>query len=204
MCALINNIISKQSFEIVRDRIAIILRSEILNQFLMSSDYDIDASVWLERTVRINTSELDGGPMIVVSLATGDYSNQDVTQSTGTYQYLIDVYAKAKTNSEYSGDSRSRIHCQRMLGICRSILEATEYITLGYNYAFVMGRKINSIQIADPEDTGTDSMTRGRLILEVKLPEYQQEVTHSLIDGSDTQMFVDINSNGFYFVNDNY
>lgn len=202
--ALIQNIISKQSFEIIRDRIAIILRSEILNQFLISGDYEIDASVFLERVVKINTSELDSSPIVVVGLATGDYSNQDVTQSTGIYQYLIDVYTKAKTNAQYSGDSRSRIHCQRMLGICRAILEASQYITLGYNYPFVMGRKINSIQIAEPEDTGADSVTRGRLILEVKVPEYQQEVTASLIDGSDTTMFVDVDGNGLYFVNDDY
>lgn len=201
--ALINNVIGKQSYEIVRDRIAIILRSEVLNQFLISGDYEIDATVFLERMDKINTSELDAGPIVVVALATGDYSNQDVTQSMGTYQYLIDVYTKAKTNSTYGGDSRSRIHCQRMLGICRTILEATQYLTLGY-VNFVMSRKINSIQIAEPDDTGADSITRGRLILEVRVPEFQQQVTAQLIDGSDTQMFIDITEEGFYFVNDNY
>jgi len=202
--ALINSIIPKQSFEIIRDQIAIILKSEIVNQANLSGDYDIEATVFLERTVNINTSELATEPVIVVSMATGDYSNQDVTQSTGTYQYLIDIYTKAKTTSTTQGDTRSRLICQRMLGLCRGILEATQYITLGFNYPFVMGRKINTIQIADPEDTGADSITRGRLILEVKVPEYQEVSTASLVDGSDTKMFIDISEEGFYFVNDNY
>ena len=169
--ALINQIIGPQSYEIARDRIAIILKSEIVNQVALTGDYDIDASVWLERTVKVNTSELDAGPLIVVSLATGDYSNQDVMQTTGTYVYLIDIYTKAKTTSTAQGDTRSRLLCQRMMGKCRGILEATQYLTLGFTPGFVMGRKINSIQIAEPEDTGADSMTRARLILEVKLPE---------------------------------
>ena len=202
--ALINQIIGPQSYEIARDRIAIILKSEIVNQVALTGDYDIDASVWLERTVKVNTSELDAGPLIVVSLATGDYSNQDVMQTTGTYVYLIDIYTKAKTTSTAQGDTRSRLLCQRMMGKCRGILEATQYLTLGFTPGFVMGRKINSIQIAEPEDTGADSMTRARLILEVKLPESQQLSTASLIDGSDTQMFIDITAEGFMFVNDNY
>lgn len=204
--ALIKTIIGKQSFEIIRDQIALILRGEIVNQANMTGNYDIDASVYLERTVNINTSELDSAPIVVVNLATGDYNNQDISQSTGTYQYLIDIYTKAKstTGQDNRGDTRSRIACQQMMGICRGILEASQYIRLGYQNAFVMGRKINSLQIAEPDDTGADSIMRGRLVLEVKVPEYQAQIVPQLIDGSDTKMFIDITEEGFYFVNDNY
>jgi len=202
--ALINTIIGPQSYEIIRDRIAIFLQSEFNNQLELRGDYDYDVTVWLERTVRVNTSELDGGIMLVVSLATGDYSNQDVTQTLGTYVYLIDAYTKAKTTTNGGGDTRSRIRCQKALGTARGIIESTQYLTLGFAPGFVQSRKINSLQIAEPEDTGADSLTRGRLVLEVKVPEYQQVVTASLIDGSDTKMFIDISEEGFYFVNDNY
>lgn len=202
--AVITTIIGPQSYETIRDRVAIILQDECNNQLQLSGDYDFDIQVFLERTVRVNTSELDSGPLIVVSLAAGDYSNQDVTQTTGIYVYLIDVYTKAKTTATGAGDSRSRLRCQKILGLCRGVLEATQYLTLGFEPGFIMGRKINSLQIAEPEDTGADSMTRGRLILEVKAPESQVMGSTTLIDGSDTQMFIDITEEGFYFVNDNY
>lgn len=202
--ALINTVIVEASFEIILKRIALILRSEIINQVVLTGDYDIDATVFLERTVKINTSELDSGPVIVVCLATGDFNNQDITQSAGTYQYFIDVYTKAKTSAIGAGDTRARLRCQRMLGVCRAILEATQYITLGFGYPFVMGRKINSLLIADPDDTGADSLTRARLVLEVKVPEFNPMSTASLIDGSDTKVFIDITTEGYFWVNDNY
>lgn len=204
MAAKINTLISAQSFEIIRDKIALILGEELPNQATLAANPKLNATVYVERYSPPNSSELSEVPIVNVLLGQGDYSNQDVTQSTGTYLYFIDIYTKAKANEDNGGDTRAIISLQKMLGVCRGILEATQYLTLGFTYPFVMGRKINSIQIAGPSDPGTDSLVRGRLILEVKVPEYQEQVTANALDGTDTTVRIDTSPQGYLWVVDNY
>lgn len=204
MAAKINTLIPVQSFEIIRDKIALILGEELPNQATLAANPKLDATVYVERYSPPNSSELSEAPIVNVLLGQGDYSNQDVTQSTGTYLYFIDIYTKAKANEDEGGDTRAIISLQKILGVCRGILEATQYLTLGFTFPFVMGRKINSIQIAAPSDPGADSLVRGRLILEVKVPEYQEQVTANLIDGSDTSVHIEESPQGYLWVVDNY
>lgn len=204
MAAKINTLISAQSFEIIRDKIALILGEELPNQATLAANPKLNATVYVERYSPPNSSELSEVPIVNVLLGQGDYSNQDVTQSTGTYLYFIDIYTKAKANEDNGGDTRAIISLQKILGVCRGILEATQYLTLGFTYPFVMGRKINSIQIAGPSDPGTDSLVRGRLILEVKVPEYQEQVTANVLDGTDTTVRIDTSPQGYLWVVDNY
>ena len=204
MAAQINTIIPVQSFEVIRDKIAVILKEELVNQATLAANPKLNATVYIERYSPPNSSELTEVPIVNVLLGQGDYSNQDVTQSTGTYLYFIDIYTKAKANEDNGGDTRAIISLQKILGVCRGILEATQYLTLGFTYPFVMGRKINSIQIAAPADPGADSLVRGRLILEVKVPEYQEQVTANLIEGTDTSVHIEESPQGYLWIVDNY
>lgn len=204
MAAQINTIIPAQSFEVIRDKIALILKEELTNQATLAANPKLDATVYIERYSPPNSSELTEVPIVNVLLGQGDYSNQDVTQSTGTYLYFIDIYTKAKANEDNGGDTRAIISLQKILGVCRGILEATQYLTLGFTYPFVMGRKINSIQIAGPSDPRADSLVRGRLILQVMVPEYQQEVTANMIEGSDTTVRIEESPEGYLWVVDSY
>lgn len=204
MAAKINTIIPTQSFEIIRDKIAVILKEELLNQATLAANPKLDATVYVERYSPPNSSEVTEVPIVNVLLGQGDYSGQDVTQSTGTYLYFIDLYTKAKSNDDNGGDTRAIISLQKILGVCRGILEATQYLTLGFTYPFVMGRKINSIQIAAPSDPGADNLVRGRLILQVMVPEYQEQVTANPIDGSDTTVHIEESPHGYQWVVDNY
>lgn len=204
MAAKINTLIPAQSFEVIRDKIALILGEELPNQATLAANPKLNAIVYIERYTPPNSSELSEVPIVNVLLGQGDYSNQDVTQSTGTYLYFIDIYTKAKANEDNGGDTRAIISLQKILGVCRGILEATQYLTLGFTYPFVMGRKINSIQIAAPADPGADSLVRGRLILEVKVPEYQEQVTANLIEGTDTSVHIEESPQGYLWIVDNY
>jgi len=204
MAAKINTIIPAQSFEIIRDKIALILKEELLNQATLAANPKLNAIVYVERYSPPNSSEVTDVPIVNVLLGQGDYSNQDVTQSTGTYLYFIDVYTKAKANDDKGGDERAIISLQKILGICRGILEATQYLTLGFTAPFVMGRKINSIQIAGPSDPGADSLVRGRLILQVMAPEYQELSTANILDGTDTTVRIEESPQGYLWVVDSY
>jgi hypothetical protein len=58
--------------------------------------------------------------------------------------------------------------------------------------------------IAQPDSASTDNLFRGRIVVEVKADEQQQISTASLIDGTDTKVFIDITEEGYFWVNDNY
>lgn len=201
MAAKITQIIGAQSYEVIRDQIALILGLELPNQVLLSGDYELEAIVYVERNVPPNSSELDGECLVNVLLGGGTYGNQDVSQTNGRYQYFIDVYAAAKSTATVNGDTRAMLITQKLLGKCRAILEAGQYITLGFQPPFVIGRKVTSIQIPQPDGAGADNIFRTRLVLEVEVPEFQQAVEPVLIDGNDTTVFMGISSEGYFWVN---
>jgi len=179
MSAVISSVIPPQSFEVVRDRIGRILAEEIQNQFQISYNADLkNVKVWMERFIPFDKSEM---PAVCVGLLDGAYAGQTIIQSDGTYRYYIDCYFASKTDVNTKGDTKAMLKVQRLLGICRAILEDTRYKTLGFQVpnGFVMYRRITSIQIEDPKQKEFDAnhSVMGRLTFEVKLPEYPSPVS---------------------------
>ena len=71
---MINTLIGQQKFELIRDRIAEILSTEIANQATIEG-HDLwteNIFVWLERTAPFDKSEL---PCINVSMSSGEFDN---------------------------------------------------------------------------------------------------------------------------------
>jgi len=170
--SLIHTIIPPQAFEVVRDRIGRILTDEIDNQFQISYNPDFLVTSWIERFMQFNRTEL---PAINVTMAEGTYGGQTAIQSDGTYKYFIDAYVNAKTSDDGPGDVRAMFKLQRLLGVCRSILQDARYKTLGFGVrpGFIMSRQIESISIENPKQKEHDAMhsVMGRLVLSVKVPE---------------------------------
>lgn len=171
----ITEIIQPQSFEIVRDRIGRILAEELANQFVLNPLPEIQAQVWIERSLQYDKSELMDMAQVNVCLGEGSYGNQDQTQSDGTYKYYIDVYVNSKSNDDDRADTRASVKLQRMLGICRAILEDSRYKTLGFTAppGFIGNRHYESLNIQNPNQKkhDGDSSLMGRLILSVRVPE---------------------------------
>jgi hypothetical protein len=81
----------------------------------------------------------------------------------------------AKIRDGERADERASIKLQRILGICRAILENSKYKTLGFTAppGFIGNRHYESIQIQNPSQKkhDGDSSLMGRLVLSVKMPE---------------------------------
>lgn len=202
--SVIDQVIPPQAFEVVRDRISRILADEILNQFQISYNADIlNVKVWTERFLQFDKTEL---PAVNVTLAEGSYGGQTAIQSDGTYRYNIDCYFKSKANEDEPGDVRAMIKLQRLLGICRSIIEDPRYIRLGFstNPGFVMNRHFETIQIQNPhqkEHDATNSVM-GRLVLSVKVPEITWQARP--VDAADFVSTIKLSETefGYLWVND--
>jgi hypothetical protein len=190
----INGIIPSQSFELVRDQIGAILFTEFDKQAELTYNPDLEVEVWVERFVPFDRKEL---PAINVMLATGNYDGDTVAQSDGTYTYLIDFHARAKTNNDGKGDNLALLKLQKMIGIARAIIMNPKYRTLGFAAPFVMSRRVTGFEIANPDSANADSVVWGRMKVVVQVPETTELIDASLIEGFDTTVELEYSEKGY-------
>jgi hypothetical protein len=157
------------SFELIRDRIAEILYNELLVAYEYTDlDWMDVRRVYIDRYIPFNESEL---PAVNVGVARVDLDGHTVVQSDGTTTYMIDVIAGAKTSQTRDGGAIAQAQMQRLVGLCRAIIEHTEYKTLGFTPPFIMFRRITQLMFNPSETKDLFSVARGRIMLMVKAPE---------------------------------
>lgn len=169
--ALITATILPQTFETIRSQIAAVLATELANQkTLNTAEADFIPSVcWEEHFSSYDKEEL---PAVNVSYSDGALDGHNHTQSNHTAIYHIDVYMRAKADGAGKGDAKAMTRLQRLLGICRAILMAPQYVTLGLSAPIIFYRHDTAIQIRQPDPArDTENVVMGRLTLEVKMPE---------------------------------
>jgi hypothetical protein len=194
--SVIDGIIPPQKFEVIRDKICEILADEIANQFILTSDSTLDLDVWKERFIPLDESEL---PAINVSLATGNFAGHSQGTTEGTYSYFIDVHTKAATTSDDQGDSLAMLKLQKILGICRAILEDPKYKTLGLTAPIIFFRKCETLSISDPGKQDAASAVMGRIGFSVKTTETVELITPSLIGRNETTVKLYLTDRGYFY-----
>jgi hypothetical protein len=197
MAARINTIIGSQAFELIRNRIGEILAEEIEHQYYLTNDEDIsNVTVWVERFVRFDASET---PCINVSLVNGDYSNHHQGQSDGDFIFNIDCYASADTTEDESGDVESMFRVQKLLGLCRAILEDPQYKTLLFPAPFIKNRHARSILISQPDGADAKSVTLARLVYVVRAVDTSALLNAIAAAGTDTSVKLNLTNRGYVF-----
>lgn len=197
MTALINTLIDKRdTYEIVRDKVALILAEESANQQQLATDAGKDPALWklrvyIERTnpwefLRTNDGAAPGdrSPVVCVWF---DNSNMDARASqTIDRQQMdatinIDVYGIGVTEllaggaGHKPGDENAALEVQRGARLVRNILMADSYVVLGLPRALglVGQRQISTIQSFQPEfgNQNAQQLAGLRLSLQVKTSE---------------------------------
>lgn len=194
--SVINGIIPSQKFETIRDKIGSILADELANQCSLTSDPVLDLDVWVERFIPFDESEL---PAVNVSLATGNFAGHTQKSTEGTYTYFIDVHTKAPTTAVDKGDSLAMVKLQKILGVCRAILEDPKYKTLGFDAPIIFNRKFETLAIADPGKQDAASAVMGRLGFLVKTTETVELINAPLIGRSDTRIKLFETDKGYFY-----
>ena len=199
--AKINTIIPTQNYELIRDRIAIILADEFQNQLFLTYDVDVDPVIFVERSNPFDKEEL---PAVNVSMAVGNFANKNLGSSDGTYQFNIDFYTRSKSNAATGGDIISTKKLHRMIGMARYILEDPIYKTLGFNPGFIMHTICTEIIIKQLDKDDATNTAMGRLIFTVKANESNRLLSPSIALGFDTKVTIEISNEGYYYVTNNY
>ena len=204
---MINTLIGQQKFELIRDRIAEILSTEIANQATIEG-HDLwteNIFVWLERTAPFDKSEL---PCINVSMSSGEFDNYKSNgDNDGKYQFDIDVFTKSVYSTTDNGDTRSTVLLHRILGVCKTILKNEQYKSLGFDAKFIGNTTIESIQIADPNTTRreneTESIRLGRLVFKVRCNESNTAATPTTLTSYATTVRLYNAAQGYFYSTNN-
>lgn len=169
---MITGIIPQQNFELVDARIAEILTAELGSQGAMYSPEEVFVKrVFLEKFIPPDITEM---PCLNVTMGQELMDNKDQRQEDGTATYYIAAYASAKTSTDGEGDKRATQKLHRILGLCRAILENSEYRTLGFTPSEVNVKHTNVVSITIPKVEDINDSTNtifGYLEFRVKMVE---------------------------------
>lgn len=197
MAAKIPTLIPPQSFEIVRDRIAVILVEEITNQFALGSEQALNLTqVALERTVPFDKEEM---PAINVNLQRSTQDDQAAVNTDEITLFNIDCFQSGITTGTNKGDVLAKLKLHRLMGVVRAILENPRYKTLGFNPGFIMNRHVASMDFAEVDPKDGLSITMGRVLFSMKIPENTELITPTVAAGFDTKMTLDLTDKGYTY-----
>lgn len=181
---VIDNVISNQNFELIRNRIGEILADELANQYTLTANETLNADVYVERSVPLAWNQM---PAVNVLLSRGPQGNEHQGHADGTYTFNIDCYAAARQTNTQAGDTLAATKVQQLVGVCRYILAYTAYKTLGFTRGFIGSTSVDDIQFEDPKDTQDSTFTaKGRIIFTVRANEITAMPAAMLIAGYDT------------------
>lgn len=212
MTALILNLIDKlDTFEIVRDKVGLILAEESAAQQQLAIDGGKDPALWELRVFleRSNPWEFlrtdDGGVPLNTSPVVSvwfDSSNLDARASqTIDRQQMevtinIDVYGIGATEilpggaGHIPGDENAALEVQRGARLVRNILMADSYVTLGIARALglIGQRQISTIQAFQPEfgNQNAQQLAGLRLSLQVKVSELAPQTEAVILEEINT------------------
>ncbi|MEY5041025.1 MAG: Flavobacterium phage [Bacteroidota bacterium] len=181
-----------QSFELIRDRIGLILADEF-------ADQSITPLIYKERMVPFDKTDLEA---INISLDMADYQDKSALHYVGNYTFHIDVYASSKTTSQGAADTASKLKMQKIIGIAMYILRATPYINLLFPPPFIVKTMITRVQIAD-NNNNQDAITvsMGRIVFEVHANESNAFVQGLNLVSSITNVKLHETDKGFIYIN---
>lgn len=201
MAAILDVLIPQQNFELIRNKVGLIIAEECANQFILGATQLEHLQVFVDRFVPIQVEEC---PVVNVSLDSVSFTAQDAITQTGEDKYFVDVYTRGKTTTTKRGDEISSFDCARILGIIRAILENPRYNTLGFAKPSIERVTVESIQMAQPNDTkDASNIKMGRLSLLVKRRETVQLVEGDPSGGVNTSIKLAETDFGFKYIDTN-
>ncbi len=195
MAGLIKNIIPKQKFELINERIGAIAKLELEEQKILQNFPD-PVNVFSERLDAFSDTE-----QVMVNTMFDSLRDPEDGQGASNYtgNFFIDVYGTGASTTGERGDLRSSKKLLHFGGMLRSIFSATVYKTLGFIPGTIGGVSVSNFQIAQLENAATQNITMGRLTLQVRFVESQELQTGELMAEALTGVKLDLTEQGYKY-----
>lgn len=192
----IPTIIPPQVFEIFRNRITEIFIDEIQNQYNYTGDTDLLVSITMEKKITFDKSEL---PRINISLADGDFSNQNMGQGDGIFRYYFDVLADSADTDAGTGDTFASVWVQKLIGKGYAIITNAQYRNLGFETKAIHRVQAGQISIGEITQGDARNIIMGRLVITIKATETTDLLEANLAEGYDTIIKIGESEVGFKY-----
>lgn len=179
--------ITAQSFELIRDKIAAIITSELAGQFAITANALFQSVVYTERFIAFDKTEL---PAVKVYFDKAEGIERSPEQSRADYYYNIEVHTAAKFTATDRGDKLASLACEKLLGVIRYILVNPNYLRLDLSdYNIIQSTAIESIKMGNPT-TSADGISSiaGLITLVVRANEPNGKLTSVAMGGADSVM----------------
>lgn len=194
MSAKITTIIPPRSYELIRDRVGLILATEIAEQLYLTADDFFALDVYIQRSKPIQPSETS---LIIVSVGSGAYNNQTVEKADGEFPIFIDCFCTSAGTDDDRGDVLSAYKVQRLAGVVMAILEYPEYKTLDFAPPFIMGSHIGSFETGNLNREDSTNTSIVRITLNVRASQNEPAIIPNLIQSAGTQVTLDLTPYGY-------
>ena len=197
--SVINNKLPVRSYQVIRDRIGAILFTELSNQADLHYNPNLDAGVWVERSLPFNHTEL---PAVNISLVKGSFRDKTQVNIVGDYYFIIDCYTSAPSTPDINGDSEAIFRLHDLLGMCQSILEDSRFNTLGFLQPLISHLQFDEVIITDVSDRqkiDLYSVAYGRLIFIVSASDSNTPIDVTLLKDHITTAILSNTDKGYMY-----
>jgi len=156
---MINTIIGPSGVELIKHRIAAILKTELENQKVLQED-TFPINVFVDRMVPIDKSEI-----LVINVRFESLNPESINQhgSQEDATFTIDTWAVSKQTSTKRGDLLSTNFRDKITFQIKAILQSNFYVTLGFVPGLIMSSNVQNIEPYEPnnnQDASFVSMAR--------------------------------------------
>lgn len=186
--ALINYELPTRAYELIRDRIALIIEDELVQQAAITYEDLFLLPVYVQRSKPFDPSEVR---MINVSVESGRFDNQTVIDSDGEYTFFVDVFGIGSYNGVDDGDKLASFEVQRLAGTIQGILSSPLYVTLGFDRPFIMRAKVTGFEpgTIDRGESANISVCRVTFVVKSSQNEISQPAINSFITSTQVLLY---------------
>lgn len=197
MAAIITDIIPIQNFEIVLNKLGVILLEELTNQIDLQN-LDNELGIFISRQEPYGKEE---DVMINITLDNSNYSGKTQKDRQGLTTYYVDVFCQGIESENQTGSTSSRITLMQYVGMIGFILSSTKYKTLGFENNLIGGTMVDSIQVQNNYgNQDANFISFARITFSARLQEVQDTWTGIELLGNDTNIKIDTTNKGYKLI----
>jgi hypothetical protein len=194
--SLIPGIIPPQGFEVVRDAIGAILKTELEAQKVRQTLTE-NIAVFNARSTPFQHSEK---LMINVLCDSADYGSINEKSASGMTNFFIDIYVSAKEKESVDGGYAATVLKDKYLGMIRFILQDHHYMILGLPVGSILGTYVTGWENFEPNNTQDTSFVKmARLTFSVRICEDQTLWAGIEINTIFTKVKLDLTDLGYQY-----
>ena len=189
--------IGQQNFELVRDRLAVIIKEELDNQASAGrqNNTELTGSVVIERYSPASEGE---GTVICINTDSCEYADQTPISQSNEARFFVDISSDHKAESTANGYELSGKKNARIAGLIRAILQNPVYDRLSFANGIIERRSVRNIRFARVNDEQDAYYTRmSRVEVLVKMNEPVQGISVNPQDGYDSNIKIESTTKGF-------